>query len=120
MFQALRLIFTDYISKLVPLKRFDKNKLEINLLLERVSRLDWQNAKISEIVNISTCLVMVSIVTNPHIVLKNSDYRGIAVMKIMSLLRKDPSFVIDRSSILFMDSYDLLDEHFDLTVLDTY
>ena len=119
-FQALRLIFTDYISKLVPLKRFDKNKLEINLLLEKVSRLDWQNAEVSEIVHISTCLVMVSIITNPHVVLKTSDFRGIAVMKIMSLLRKDPSFVIDRSSISFMDSYDLLDEHFDLTVLDTY
>ena len=41
-------------------------------------------------------------------------------MKIMALLLKDPSFVIDRNSIMLMDSYDLLDEHFDLTVLDTY
>ena len=116
----MRIIFTDYIAKLVPLKRFDRNKLEINLLLEKVSKLDWQTANISEIVNIATCLVMVSIVNNPQIVLKNSDFRGIAVMKIMSLLRKDPCFVIDRTSIMFMDSYDLLDEHFDLTVLDTY
>ena len=116
----MRIIFTDYISKLVPLKRFDRNKLEINLLLEKVSKIDWPNANIDEIVNISTCLVMVSIVTNPHIILKNSDFRGVAVMKIMSLLRKDPCFTIDRTSIMFMDSYDLLDEHFDLTVLDTY
>ena len=82
--------------------------------------MDLQTAEISEIVSKSTCLVMVSIVTNPHMLLKNSDYHGIALMKIMSLLRKDPSFVIDRSCILFMYSYNLLDEHFDLTVLDTY
>ena len=116
----MRIIFTDYIAKLVPLKRFDRNKLEINLLLEKVSKIDWPNAHIDEIVYISTCLVFVSIVTNPHIILQNNDFRGVAVIKIMSLLRKDPCFAIDRSSISFMDSYDLLDEHFDLSVLDAY
>ena len=116
----MRIVFTDYIAKLVPLKRFDRNKLEINLLLEKVSKIDWPTAHIDEIVYISTCLVFVSIVTNPHIILQNNDFRGVAVMKIMSLLRKDPIFAIDRSSISFMDSFDMLDENFDLTVLDPY
>ena len=35
LFQALRTIFVDYVSNLTPLKRFDKNKLRCDKLLER-------------------------------------------------------------------------------------
>ena len=120
MFQALRMIFTDYMSKLTPLKRFDKNKLKINHLLERVSKVNWQTAELSDLISIASELIMVGIVTSPHILLKPSDYCGIAVMKMTPLLQCEPTFSVDRTSIRFLDSYSFLDEQFDLSVLDAY
>ena len=120
MFQALSIIFTDYMSKLTPLKRFDKNKLKIMHLLERFSKVNWQTAELSDLISIASELLMVSIGTSPHILLKPSDYRGIAVMKMTSLLQCEPTFSVDRTSIRFLDLYSFLDEHFDLSVLDAY
>ena len=103
--QALRTIFVDYVSKLTPLKRFDTHKLRCDKLLERVGKVNWQTAELVDLVSIASELIMVSIVSNPHVLLKTSDYYGVALMKITSLLQCEPTFSVGQSSIRFLDAW---------------
>ena len=75
LFQALRTIFVDYVSNLTPLKRFDKNKLGCNKLLERVGKVNWQTAELVDLISIASELIMVSILTSSHILLKTTDIK---------------------------------------------
>ena len=107
-------------SKLTPLKRFDTHKLRCDKLLERIGKVNWHTAELVDLVSVASELIMVSIVTNPQVLLKTSDYCGIAIMKITSLLQSEPTFSVDTSSIRFLDAYTFLDEQYDASVLDPY
>ena len=120
LFQALRAIFVDYVSKLTLLKRFDAQKIRCDKLLERIGKVNWMTAELVDLVSVASELIFVSIVTNPQVLLKTSDYRGIVILKITSLLQCEPTFAVDTSSIRFLDAYSFLDEQYDASVLDPY
>ena len=86
---------------------------------------DWRHryatAEFGDLTSVVSELIFVSIVSNPHMLFKSSDYRGITVLKITSLLTPEPVFAVDTSNIRFLDGYSFLDdaEH-DASVLDPY
>ena len=61
--------------------------------------MEMRTAEFCDLVSVVSELVFVSIVTNPQMLFKSSDYRGIAVLKITSLLTCEPVFAVDTSNI---------------------
>jgi hypothetical protein len=121
MFQALRSIFVDYVGKLTPLKRFDSQKIKCDKLLWRIGDIDMRTASFGDLTSVVSELIFVSIVSNPQMLLKSSDYRGIAVLKVTSLLTSEPVFAVDTSHISFLDGYSFLDDNeHDASVLDPH
>ena len=81
--------------------------------------MDWMTAGLCDLVSVVSELIFVSVVTNPQVLLKTSDYRGIAMLKITLLLQCEPTFAVDTSNIRFLDGYSFLDEQHDASVLVT-
>ena len=111
----------DYVGKLTPLKRSDSQKVKCDKLLSRIGDIDMRTASFGDLTSVVSELIFVSIVSNPQMLLKSSDYRGIAVLKVTSLLTSEPVFAVDTSQISFLDGYSFLDdaEH-DASVLDPH
>ena len=82
--------------------------------------MEWRTAELCDMVSVVSELTFVSVVTNPQVLLKTSDYRGIAMLKIPSLQQCEPTFAVDTSNIKFIDGYSFLDEQHDAWVLDPY
>ena len=111
----------EYVGKLTPLKRLDSQKVKCDKLLLRMGDIDMRTADFGDLTSVVSELIFVSIVSNPQMLFKSSDYRGIPVLKITSLLTPEPVFAVDTSNISFLDGYSFLDdaEH-DASVLDPY
>ena len=111
----------EYVAKLTPLKRFDAQKVQCDKLLWRIGNIDMRTAEFGDLASVVSELIFVSIVSNPQMLFKSSDYQGIAVLKITSFFTPEPVFVVDTLNIRFLDGYSFLDdaEH-DASVLDPY
>ena len=103
-------MFVDYVEKLTPLKRFSSVNIQCDKLLNRIGDIEMRTASFTDVASVVSELIFMSIIANPSIILKTTDYRGIAVLKITSLLNDEPVFSIDTSQIRFLDGYSFLDE----------